>query len=93
MRQLTLDKLAELSLKGMQKALEEQTYPGLEEMAFEDRLLLLLDAEEFYRKERSLEWRLKAAGLRQNARLEELDVRAQRTLDRTFIGTSLLADG
>jgi len=85
MRQLTFDKLAELSLKGMSKALEEQT--GMEGTSFEDRLLLLLDAEEFYRKERSLEWRLKAAGLRQNARLEELDVRASRTLDRALLAT------
>jgi len=87
MRQLTLDKLADLSLKGMQKALEEQTCSGMESMSFEDRLLLLLDAEAFYRKERSLGWRLKTAGLRQNARLEELDVRAHRTLDRTLLAT------
>lgn len=85
MRQLTFDKLAELSLKGMSKALGEQI--GMEGASFEDRLLLLLDAEEFYRKERSLEWRLKAAGLRQNARLEELDVRTSRTLDRSLLAT------
>jgi DNA replication protein DnaC len=85
MRQLTLDKLTELSLKGMLGALEHQL--GMDETPFEDRLLMLLDAEELYRKERSLEWRLKAAGLRQNARLEELDVRASRTLDRTLLTT------
>jgi DNA replication protein DnaC len=85
MRQLTLDKLADLSLKGMRKALEEQA--GMESMPFEDRLLLLLDAEQFYRKERSLEWRLKAAGLRQNVRMEELDVRSSRTIDRTQLAT------
>ena len=85
MRQLTLDKLAELSLKGMQGALEHQA--GMEDIPFEDRLLMLLDAEELYRKERSLEWRIKAAGLRQNARLEELDARGSRTLDRPFLTT------
>jgi DNA replication protein DnaC len=89
MRQLTLDKLAELSLKGMLGALQEQA--GMEAIPFEDRLLMLLDAEELYRKERSLEWRLKAAGLRQNVRLEELDVRASRTLDRSLLTT--LASG
>lgn len=87
MRQLTLDKLAELSLKGMKKALEEQIALGTQNLSFEDRLLALLDAEEFYRKERSLEWRLKAAGLRQNARLEELDVRGARNLDRAELTT------
>lgn len=85
MRQLTLDKLAELSLTGMQKALQEQA--GIEGMPLEDGLLLLLDAEEFHRKERSLQWRLKAAGLRQNVRIEELDVRSSRTLDRALLGT------
>lgn len=86
MRQLTLDKLAELSLKGMRKALEEQAQNAqLEKLPFEDRLLMLLDAEEMLRRERSLEWRLKAAGLRQDARLEELDVRAARSLDKGLL--------
>jgi DNA replication protein DnaC len=85
MRQLTMDKLAELALKGMRGALEH--VGGMEGIPFEDRLLMLLDAEELYRKERSLEWRLKAAGLRQNARMEELDVRGSRTLDRTLLAT------
>lgn len=88
MRQLTLDKLAELSLKGMLLAVQEQSETAMDSLPFEDRLLILLDAEEVYRKERSLEYRLRHAGLRQNVRLEELDVRTQRSLDRGLL-TSL----
>jgi len=45
MRQLTLDKLAELHLGGMLKELRAQTAePKIREMDFEDRLLMLLDA-------------------------------------------------
>jgi len=86
MRQLTLDKLAELSLTGMRKALEEQAgSAAMEKLSFEDRLLMLLDAEDLFRKNKSLLWRLKAAGLRQDARLEELDVRTSRSLDRALL--------
>ena len=83
MRQLTIDKLAELHLKGMMGRLQEQAEdPGMRELDFEDRLLMLLDAEELFRKEKALRWRLKIAGLRQNARPEELDFKAGRKLDR-----------
>ena len=85
MRQLTLDKLTELGLKGMVGALEAQVKMG--DNPFEDRLPMLLDAEELYRKDRSLEWRLKGAGLRLKACLEELDLRGFRTLDRTQLTT------
>lgn len=81
MRQLTLDKLAELHLKGMVQALQDDPHI---EPEFEARLLTLLDAEELFRKERSLHWKLKAAGLRQNARPEELDFKAGRNLDRAL---------
>jgi len=93
MRQLTLDKLAELHLGGMLKELRAQTAePKIREMDFEDRLLMLLDAEELFRKERSLEWRLKRAGLRQNARAEELDFKTARRLDRILFERLLGGD-
>ena len=86
MRQLTVDKLAELSLNGMRKALEgQEAEPRSRDLSFEDRLLMLLDAEELFRKQRSLEYRLKAAGLRQNARMEELDYKAARSFDRALL--------
>ena len=87
MRQLTLDKLTELSLKGMREALGQQNESAMQGLPFEDRLLMLLDAEENHRKEKSLEYRLRHAGLRQNTRLEELDVRSSRTLDRGLLNS------
>jgi len=86
MRQLTLDKLAELRLGGMLKCLQAQSSnTQIQEMEFEDRLLMLLDAEEISRNERTLAWKLRSAGLRQNARLEELDYRGGRRLDRRLL--------
>jgi DNA replication protein DnaC len=93
MRQLTLDKLAELRLGGMLEALKEQEAgPGFREMDFEDRLLMLLDSEELFRKQRGLEWRLKRAGLRQSARAEEMDYRTARSFDRTLFERLLDCD-
>jgi DNA replication protein DnaC len=93
MRQLTLDKLDELNFKGMRKALERQLEGvAADGLSFEDRLLMLLDAEELERKERSLQWRLKAAGLRQSVRIEELDFRASRKLDRSLFQTLCACD-
>lgn len=93
MRQLTLDKLSELHFAGMAKALKAQADdPKLAQMEFEDRLLMLLDAEELSRKHRSLEWRLKRAGLRQNVRAEELDYRAGRRFDRVLFERLLCGD-
>lgn len=93
MRQLTLDKLSELRLDGMQHAIKAQAeQPGFGEMAFEDRLLTLLDSEEFFRKRKSLELRLKRACLRQNVRAEELDFKAARKFDRDLFQRLLDCD-
>jgi DNA replication protein DnaC len=92
MRQLTLDKLSELFLRGMRRelALQDEN-PKIAALPFEDRLLRLLDAEDLERKERSLAYKLRSAGLRQSARMEELDFRASRTLDRGLLDE--LAEG
>lgn len=86
MRQLTLDTLSELSLKGMKRELlRQEENPKIAALSFEDRLLKLLDAEDLERKERSLAYKLRSAGLRQSARIEELDIRASRTLDHGLL--------
>lgn len=49
-----------LGLGGMAKALEEQqAMPGIEDLAFEERLALLIDREKLYRMNRRLTTRLK----------------------------------
>jgi DNA replication protein DnaC len=85
-RQLTLDRLVELGLEGMKHALKEQlASPASRDLSFEERFELLLDAENEHRQDRRLVARIKRAGIRQNARLEELDYRAMRKLDRSLV--------
>jgi DNA replication protein DnaC len=86
MRQLAIDRLEELGMEGMKRALKEQlANPSIRDLGFEERLELLLDAENEYRHEKRLATRIKRAGVRQNARLEELDYRAMRKLDRSLL--------
>jgi DNA replication protein DnaC len=82
----TLDKLQQLRLTGMHKALREQLdLPEIEDLSFEERLGLLADREMTEREDRRLQTRLRQARLRQNACLEDLDYRAPRGLDKALI--------
>ena len=82
----TLEKLRTLQLRGMLAALEDQQRtPDIEQLTFEERLGLLLDREDTQRANRRLATRLKAAKLRQNASLEDIDYHAKRHLDRALI--------
>jgi len=86
MRQLTIDRLEELGLQGMIRALKEQlASPVSRDLSFEERLALLLDAENEHRHERRLATRIQRAGVGASARLEELDYRAMRKLDRPLL--------
>jgi DNA replication protein DnaC len=83
---VTLDKLQALSLGGMARALEEQLEsPGYAELSFEERLGLLVDREATDRENRRLARRLKAAKLRSDAVIEDLDLKAPRGLDRATV--------
>ena len=76
----TLDKLQTLRLTGMHRALQEQmAMPDIDELAFEERLGLLVDREITERENRRLKTRLSKAKLRQNASLEDIDYRAPRS--------------
>jgi len=82
----TLDKLQALSLGGMARAFEEQLEsPSYQGLSFEERLGLLVDREAQDRENRRLARRLKAAKLRSDAVIEDLDFRAPRGLDRATI--------
>src|ERR1700722_18590182 len=79
----TQERLIALGLTGMAKALEEQRrQPDVAAFAFEERLALLVDREAIERENKRLVSRLKCAGLRQNAAIEDLDTKAPRSLDR-----------
>ena len=70
----TLDKLQTLRLHGMIKALSEQhSTPDIASLGFEERLGLMVDRELTERENTRLSSRLKAARLRHNACLEDID--------------------
>jgi DNA replication protein DnaC len=79
----TLEKLRALGLTGMARALAEQLERAdYQALTFEERLGLLVDREAQDRDNRRLERNLKAAKLRSDACVEEIDFRHPRGLDR-----------
>lgn len=82
----TLDNLRHLKLSGMIKALEsQQQMPDVQELSFDDRFGMIVDAEVASRDNRSLQSRLTKAKLRQSACIEDIDFRTARGLDRSII--------
>jgi len=82
----TLEKLQTLKFSGMAAALAEQLQmPDIEELAFEERLGLLVDRELTERENRRLSSRLRRARLKHNAALEDIDYRQPRGLDKSLI--------
>src|SRR5919108_1066916 len=82
----TLDKLDALGLFGMALGLREQLEGSqYASLSFEERFGLLVDREAEARDSRRLALGLKAAKLRQEASVEDLDFRTPRGLDRAVI--------
>jgi DNA replication protein DnaC len=81
----TTDRLRELGLAGMARALEEQRrHADAADLGFEDRLAMLVEREALERDSKRLTTRLRFAGLRQQATPEDVDHRAARGLDRAL---------
>jgi DNA replication protein DnaC len=81
----TSDRLRELGLAGMARALEEiRRQPEVADLGFEERLALLVDRELLERDTKRLHARLRFAGLRVQATPEDVDYRAVRGLDRAL---------
>jgi len=82
----TLDKLRAMNLMGMARALQEQMErTDYQALTFEERLGLMVDLEEQDRENRRLYRYLKAAKLRSNASIEDLDFHRVRGLDRSVV--------
>jgi DNA replication protein DnaC len=82
----TLDKLQALKFTGMVAALADQmAMPDIDDLAFEERLGLLVDREITERENRRLTSRLRRAKLRHNAALEDIDYQNSRGLDKGLI--------
>ena len=82
----TLQQLRQMRLHGMADALEEQrSITAAHALDFEARLALLVEREMTSRDNRRLERLLKQAKLRLPASVEDLDFRASRGLDQSFL--------
>ena len=79
----TQERLTALGLTGMARALDDQRrQPDIAALSFEERLALLVDREAMERDNKRLVARLRFAALRQEAIVEDVDLRAARGLDR-----------
>lgn len=83
----TTEKLREMRLIGMADALEEQQRTvKTNEMSYDERLAMLVDAEHTYRENRKLARHLKEAKLRHSqACIEDIDYTPRRKLDKAVI--------
>jgi len=82
----TLDKIEQLRLFGMAKALREQFQnQAAATLSFEERLGLLIDREMSERENKRLATRLRTAKLRISAAIEDIDFRQPRGLDKSLI--------
>ena len=92
MNQPTIEKLHALRLSAMANALTAQLrQPEFDAMPFSERLALLVDIQHSEMLTTALELRLRRAGMRQSAYMENLDLRTPRGLDRSTMQT--LASG
>src|SRR5436190_8492333 len=81
-----MEKLLAMRLQGMVDGLKAQEQdPATAELTFHERLGLLVDQQWHWRENQALGRRLKAAKLRGNACIEEIDFRAARGLDKSVI--------
>jgi DNA replication protein DnaC len=82
----TLDKLRDLNLTGMSRAyIEQMERADYQALTFDDRLGMLVDVELQERENRRLHRYLKAARLRDQACVEDLDFHSPRGLSRPLI--------
>jgi DNA replication protein DnaC len=88
MLEQTIEKLHLMRLAVMADALKAQmTQPDIEAVPFEERLAMLIDVQHSAMVNAALAKRLKRAGMRQTACIENLNLRHPRNLDRGTIHT------
>jgi DNA replication protein DnaC len=89
----THERLIALGLTGMAKALEEQRRQSdLAALDFEERLALMVDRETIERENKRLVARLKFARLRQSAVVEDINMKAPRSLDKALFQKLVAGD-
>lgn len=92
--QPTLDTLNRLKLHGMALALSEQMInSAVQQLAFEERVALMLEREVLHRENRRLGRLLKQAQLKErSAVMEEIDYRSRNGLDRSQLASLTSCD-
>ena len=89
----THERLIALGLAGMAKAFEEQrAAPDLAALSFEERVGIMADREAAERDTKRMTARLKFAALRQDACVEDIDLRTPRGLDRALLARLVAGD-
>ena len=84
--QQTLEQLYDMRLHGMADAWQEQQQqPRAADLSFDERLAMLVERQWLWKENRALATRLKYAGLRHDACLENIDFRHPRGLQRAVI--------
>lgn len=91
--QQTIEKLEGLKLHGMARWLEHQrSSASAQDLSFDEKVSLMIDAESDDREQRRLARLLKAAKLKNDACPENIDYRASRQLDRQVVANLLTCD-
>jgi DNA replication protein DnaC len=86
LEQPMIEKLLAMRLQGMADALKaQQQDPTMHEASFLERFAMLVDQQWNWRENQALERRLKAAKLRGNTCVEDIDYRASRGLDKSVM--------
>lgn len=84
----SLEKLSQMRLHTMADAIKQQLeQPSVQELSFEERIAMIVDREWLFRENRRLTRRLKAARLKQQAAVEDIDFRQPRGLDKSVMLT------
>jgi DNA replication protein DnaC len=80
----TITQLTGMKLTGMAEAYEEQLHlPQMSDLSFDDRFGMLVDRQWHWKEERALKTRLRVAGFKVQACMEDIDYRSSRGLKRT----------
>jgi DNA replication protein DnaC len=89
----TYERLIALGLPGMARAFQEQrSSPDLTALSFEERVGIMADREAAERDTKRMTARLKFASLRQDACVEDIDLRTPRGIDRTLLARLVAGD-
>jgi len=92
--QQTMDQLYAMKLHGLAEAWQEQQQqPQSVDLDFDERFALLIERQWLWKENRALVARLKYAGLRHDACLENIDFRHPRGLKRATINQLAAATG